>query len=139
MNKFTAAVKKVGNDKTNVPNMPNRYLWDTEDGPSVTHIDVRAFKRHWDESVEHASFIVKSRNEGVNYTRKEELRRRLMNFVVLNKIVVAVSKVKAGSGAEKQRKEHATSASMGDDDEEDEEGEGGEDDEEKHRDANVTE
>lgn len=35
----------------NEPNMPDRYLWDTEEGRRFTHIDVNIFKRHWDEKM----------------------------------------------------------------------------------------
>lgn len=92
LNKFKAACEKVGKDVTNVPNMPDRYLWDTEEGPSITHIDVRAFKKQWDESMEHSPMIVRSREEGVNYAGKEELRRRIMNRAVGLKIAVAINK-----------------------------------------------
>ncbi len=74
--------------------------------------------------MEHAKLVVKSREEGVNFARKEELRRRMMNIAVLNNIAVAVPKAKEGTTAEEQRTSYTTSAFLSDDEGEDEDDEG---------------
>ena len=67
--------------------MPDRYLSETDGGPFVTHINVALFKEHWQKSIGDSRMVTESRDQGVNYKHKEELRRRLMNYAVAHKIV----------------------------------------------------
>ncbi len=92
LNKFKVAFEKVQKDKSNVPNMPDRYLSESSEEGLITHINVVKFKEHWASTLENTRRVTQSRESGVKYDRKELLRRRLMNYAVDNGIAVTFAK-----------------------------------------------
>ena len=80
---------------SNIPDVPPEYLG--EDGkPPLSHINGAEFKAQWDSGkVRDWDPVVKSREQGVKYTLKKTLRKRLMEFVALKNIAVAKAKRKS--------------------------------------------
>ena len=58
------------------PDVPPCYL--SKDDPA-THVDVGAFKELWDAKLRYDPEVVASRAAGVKYTKKDALRRALMD------------------------------------------------------------
>ena len=70
-----------GRFASSVPDVPPEYLAD--DGATKTHLDVKAFKVHWDSGrLRDNRRIAESRVQGPKYREKKILRRMLMNFAV---------------------------------------------------------